>query len=646
VNTNHSFLRLEDLLLAPPLPAIVSLLTVLGTLNLSTLGARWLKSENKTPAELAAVFVLTTGLLAALVHAIAWVGYACLPILRGLAATLAALGVLELTKWKPRKTLSLIREYWSAASRVERCALIVSLLILGGLFAAALGPVTDADSLEYHLAVPLDWLRHGEAYPRPDWFSARYVGLGESLTLLGLAAGTDGLSAAFQAAGLVVALLGVAALAKTKRDQLFAVVFVIACPGIATLIAAQKPQLLPAAALTVAIVILIKHFKTFNLSTALVAFGCAAFAMASKHSFLLTGTVVVFVGLLAAVRAQRFPLAILVLAGCFAILTVPVFARNFVFYGDPISPLLERWRPGGNPAISAVAAGLREEGGERITLRRLARLPLDLVITSRLGLLHEGLGIGVLGFLLALRARGPTRQLLLASLAAFVLIAAFAPLKPRYFVEPYLWSAAALGSLAWHPLKSLFLTALTAQAALVTVVAMYLAISLFPGALTQTWRDHVMSLMAPGYAEAKWLDAMLPPDALVLEEFRYRAFLPRPFIVGQVAAILGERPVVLGDRLVFLKDVPDWKQQLIEFLKEKKVTVLVSPHPIENPHHRWLAENYGTPIAGPAEFPSAARSPFNRGNSTSWIVTSLSVDGPPYLRMNEFSGGVSNAGRN
>jgi Protein of unknown function (DUF1420) len=271
LSANHSFLRLEDLLLPPPLPAIISLLIVLGTLNVSQWGARWLKDENKTAAELAALFVLTAGLLAALAHAVAWAGYACLPILRWIGWALAALGILELIRSKPGKLLSVLAEYWREGSRLQRLALVVSVLILIGLFAAALGPATDTDSLDYHLAVPLDWLRHGGAYPRPDWFSATYVGLGESLNMLGLAAGTDGLGAAFQAAGLVVALLGVTAFAKTRADQLFAVLLVVACPVIATLITAQKPQLLPAAALTVALVIIIKRFNTFDLTTALLA---------------------------------------------------------------------------------------------------------------------------------------------------------------------------------------------------------------------------------------------------------------------------------------------------------------------------------------------------------------------------------------
>ena len=293
----------------------------------------------------------------------------------------------------------------------------------------------------------------------------------------------------------------------------------------------------------------------------------------------------------------------------------------------PISPLLERWRPGGNPALIALAAVLREDGA-RVTLGRLARLPWDLAVTLRPGILHDVLGLGVFGFLLALRERGPTRQLLLASLAAFALLAVLAPLRPRYFFEPYLWCAAAVAPMPSRPLKSLFFKALTVQAVLVAGVAIYLGAVLFPGALTQTGRERVMTLMAPGYAEAKWLDATLPPDAVVLEDFRVRALLPRPFVAGYTPPIAGDPPFIVGDRFLFLRDEPNWKQQLTEFVKEKRVTVLVTQYPIESPHYRWLATRYGTPLAGPAKFRSAARSPFNRGDISEWIAIRINVNGP------------------
>jgi hypothetical protein len=613
LHANPSFLRLEDLLLPPPLPAVVSLLIVLGTLNLSTLGARWLKSENKTSIELAAIFVITTGLLGAFVHALAWAGHASIPLLRFVAWVLAVLGMLELSKWKPRRLLSLLGEYWSEGSRVERLALTISVLVLIGLFAAALGPPTDADSLEYHLGVPLDWLRHGSAYPRPDWLHARLAGLGEAINMLGLAAGTDNLGALFQAAGLVVAVIAVTALASTRREWLFAFLFVAASPVMVSLVITQKWQLLPSAGLTLGLVFLLKRFNKFDQTTAIIVFGCASFAVGSKYSFLLSASVVVLLGLLAAFRAKQFWPALLVLTLWFTVMALPVFARNLVFYGDPISPLLERWRSNADPTILAFAEHLRNFGGP-VSVEKILRLPWDLTATIKPAGFHDVLGLGVFGFLVAIGAQGPARRLLVAALAVFGLVAAFGQLTPRFFLEAYLCCAAAAATAPLGSLKELFLRGLTAQGVLVAGVVLYLGAVLFAGSLSLAGRERVMTAMASGYSEAKWLDSKLPPDAIVLENFRYRALLPRPFVAG--------------DRF-FMKDVPDSTRPLAEFVKKQQVTVLVTTYPIEGSAYRWLAAHYGAPLAGPAKFRSAARSPFNRGELNEWIAIRINVNGPP-----------------
>ena len=96
--------------------------------------------------------MLTTGLLAALVHALAWGGYASVSALRLGGWALAALGVLELSSWRLEEAKRILHERFSKASLAERCALALSIVTVIGLFAAALGPATDADSLDYHLA--------------------------------------------------------------------------------------------------------------------------------------------------------------------------------------------------------------------------------------------------------------------------------------------------------------------------------------------------------------------------------------------------------------------------------------------------------------------------------------------------------------
>ena len=307
-------------------------------------------------------------------------------------------------------------------------------------------------------------------------------------------------------------------------------------------------------------------------------------------------------------------------------LAAPVFARNLVFYGDPLSPLLERWKPDGDPAVIAFAQYLRQCGWE-VSWQTLLLLPWHLMVSLKPSTFQDVLGIGVFVFFLFVRRRGNGTQRLvaLAALAVFLLDLAFAQLTPRFFLEPYLWCAAVAVPVPFSRLKTFFVRALTAQGVLVAAVAVYLGVLLFGGALTPAWRDRVMTVMTPGYAEAKWLDAVLPRDAVVLENFRYRALMPRRFVAADryLPASAGggwSRPAMpIGDRYLWGKG-PTLEQALVAFIREQRVTVLVTQYPITESLYQALASRYGMPFAGPEQFRMAARSVFNRGKVTGLIV--------------------------
>jgi hypothetical protein len=408
---------------------------------------------------------------------------------------------------------------------------------------------------------------------------------------------------------------------------------VAACPVILTLVTAQKWQMLPAAGLTVALVLMVARGRQFNSRTALLGFGCVAFAAGSKYSFLLSASVVGLVGLYVAHRAGRGRSALGVLLAWSLCLAGPVFARNLVFYGDPLSPLLERWRPGGDPAVVAFAQHLRACGWE-VNWQTLLLLPWHFVVSLRPSTLQDVLGIGVLVFVLFVRRGGndPHRLVALAALAVFLLDLAFVQLTPRFFFEPYLWCAAVAAPVAARPLKSFFVWALTAQGVLVAAVAVYLGTLLFGGALTPAWRDRVMIVMTPGYAEAKWLDAVLPRDAVVFENFRYRALMPRHFVSGDryLPASAGggwSWPAMpIKDRYLWGKG-STLEQVLVAFIREQRVTALVTQYPITESLYQALASHYGTPLAGPMKFQAAARSVFNRKKVTGLIVFGINEPG-------------------
>ncbi|MDP3181562.1 MAG: DUF1420 family protein, partial [Desulfobaccales bacterium] len=398
-----SFLTLEDCLAPLPLPAIMAVLMVLGCLYLGRLLSRALLPESPQPLHSAAGFILAASLVAAAVHFLALAGLAYSWLLKTMAWGLVACGLLELARLNPQRLFQSacrIQEIFREQSFWGRTALVLLGITLVGLGLAALGPPTDADSLDYHLGVPLDILRHHGAYPRLDWLHARLTGLGESLNMLGLAGGTDILGAALQFAGMLAALVAVISLARTDLDRILVAMGLLGCPVMIFLVPNQKPQMLPTAATTIALILIVQRFRAIDPATLLMAFWCAFFAMACKYPFLLSGGIVVGVGLLAASRARLLGLALGAALAAYLVLVFPVHLQNFLFYGDPVSPFLERWRPQADAAVIGFAAFLRTVSDSQ---RNSLPFPVNLILPSSMGTIPTVLGLGTLLVLVGLR---------------------------------------------------------------------------------------------------------------------------------------------------------------------------------------------------------------------------------------------------
>lgn len=587
------FLKLEDLLAPAPLPALVAPLMVVGLVTIAVFVRRMIAREEGKPIDIAASFVLVTGVIAATIHSLALAGAAYIPVLRVAGVGFALLGLVALPRGLRVVTLE-VGNFLRVTRKVpwSKPAIVVLGTTLLGLAASVLGPATDADSIVYHLGVPLDWLRHHGAVPQPNWMLSRLVGIGESLNMLGLASGTDCFGATLQFSGLIVAAVALESLSTEPRDRLLAWLLVVTCPVMIFLTPNQKPQLLPSAALVLAVVLLVTRFSVLKISEATVVSGLIAFAAASKLSFLLSAAVIAVALLFAALKRGHFASTVIILTGVSALALAPILYRNWGFFGDPMSPFLERFRATPDPAVVTFAKFLRVAGIVPTT-RNLLTLPWSITATAHPGQYSTVLGLGVLAIVPAFKSRGVARLALLLAGATALMTLFLGQLAGRFFLDAYLWLGAAAIAASSTPSKEILRRVLTAQGVASGLVAVVGAATLFPGALTAALRTEVMTKRACGYSEATWLDQVLPANAVIALGERYNALWPRRFLPA--------------DSVIY--DARHADSRLAELVQQGANVIVVKTR--YDSAFRRLAERCGTPISDSHRFTIATRNAFN-----------------------------------
>lgn len=515
----------DSLVLPPPLPALLSILLVLGLIGLGGRAARLLPPERRGLEERAAVTILLLACLSALLHAAALSQVLRTGAVRAAAWVLAAAGLVA--AWRARAAVASLLSIASRELRVATPGRRSLLLLLGlsatALLAVALGPATDADSLDYHLGVPLDWLRHGGVTDRGDWYVARLVGLGEMLNLLGLAGGTDSLGAAASVAAVILLAVVAARQGREGGEPLAGAAMVLGCPVVLFLSSTQKPALVPSASLALAVVILARRGREpCDAADLTLGAGLVAFAVSCKYTFLLSATPVAGLLVWRAAEARRTRLAFVALAAWTVGLTLPVLARNAALAGDPLWPFPTALMDGPSSPAAHFARVLREPSPAGSTLVHAAGFVLPLSpaqAASTLGL------SALVGLIVLVLARRQAPAIVVAASGAVLLLAFLAQPAPRFFLDPFLWTALAAGGIAWGRGRPAVLLVLGLQLAVTGAMGLGLAARLLPGAFLGTARTGILARNASGRAVAGWLAANRASEG-VLTSLRSRVFLP------------------------------------------------------------------------------------------------------------------------
>jgi hypothetical protein len=486
------------------------------------------------------------------------------------------------------------------------------LFVLLGMGALALGPVTNADALDYHMGVAIAVLNHGGMPYIPEWFIGRLAGNGEVLNAFAISVGAEQFGSLLQ----YVSLLGIVGIIlhswrngkltadnnQINRVDLIALAATSA-PILIFLISSPKPQMWPIAMTTFAFALLVspsseKLSKYGSLSVFALICALVMTASQAKFNFILGGGVLGAIALCRELALKRFvkPIFVGLIFGLI-IIGPPLIWKTFHYSANwfevGFSPL-----PGHLPGTDQFLFLAKSAKDINTPLP----FPLLMFIPASFGAITTLLG---LGFLLIIGLRPGKSSWIWVGLGAVAFVvtatALLAPPSSRMYLESYYWL---LILLVLQPIRNSFdkykslIWILRGQAVVVAVFCWLGVFMIIPGALRLDWRSDVMMRSANGYDVMQWADSVLPADAVVLNGHRSMALLPRDGVAYD------------WSEFVDLK-TPDAALYLSR-LKERAVS-----HVLVIGAVNWslpISNCYGKLFAGPGKGHLATRNPFNNGN--------------------------------
>lgn len=490
---------------------------------------------------------------------------------------------------------------------------VVFWLILVGFGLLALGPITEADSLDYHAGVALSILNTGSFPYSPEWFHSRLAGSGEILIVLGLSLGAEQFGSLLQFSG-VIGVVGIFrhGFVATERWRLICLLSVVSTPIFVAWVASPKPLLLPIAMTTAALMLSIVAFvsmgnyfdslrqrNVFALICLLVMT-----AAVTKMNFMLSGAAVGMIAFSLMVRRGNLAAALTVGIMMATLIMAPPFAWKHAHYGGGIVSGLITPFPGNWPGTNEFETLLRAYRDTTVIF------PISLLIPSGVGTVTTVLGLGlVTAFAALIRPRSNVaKALVIGALVVAVLAALLGQKNARFFMEPYLWlimAAMLQNQSPANTFQRVISAGLLAQGVLVIAMITIGIATLTTGALSPALREATMARHAMSYSEMRWVDSVLPPNAKLIVNFRFMALAPR-FAVSSDWRSYGA--------------VENGGQRIYEKLTSEKGPEFILLHTIPGEQPRMDGCN-GEIYAGPFHAKVATRNPFNSGAPyDAWVI--------------------------
>jgi hypothetical protein len=417
---------------------------------------------------------------------------------------------------------------------------LLIILFIFSYFLLSLMPISDPDSLDYHLTVPYLSLLNERFVIEKEWTHSQLAGAGEALSILGLSIDAYKLSSILQFIGLTAIVILILTLNINKKlfnleNKILISLAILCIPSFLFLTFTAKPQLFSIASNFTAFLITFfilpneKDNKKILILFGFVCFLCLS-ATQYKFSFYLSSGIIIFFAIYETFKKKLIAQAILI----FLILSILIiFPREYYDYKHLSSDVIKNFfQPITDDYISQnVVSSLKHGTGNPRYFPYWLFLPIYAGKIAP-GVITEILGLSVLILFLNFTFK-KINKIFIASIIFVVAGIFLAQPVGRFFIEPFLWLMT--GSLYYlgsnkNLLFKLFQKFIIINSLIIILIISVTVKNFLPGIFSIQNYKNVLNKYAEGYMLYEWANKNLPENSVILTSHRSYLFSKYPFV--------------------------------------------------------------------------------------------------------------------
>ena len=404
-------------------------------------------------------------------------------------------------------------------------------LILFFYFLLSLSPISDPDSLDYHITVPLYILNFFDHPFHKYWLTSQLSGSGETFLLYGLSLGAINFSQILQFISLFLIIIFILNFNLNEKNtdnekKYYVSLCILLMPVFIFLVSTSKPQLFPILTNFVCLVLALNYLPNFNKRKSsicsFIIFLLLFCSTQMKFSFLLSSFLITLLVFFEMYKKKLLINSILISVILFFLI---MFPREFYEFKNLNSNFLYNLI---NPVTDNFSSidfntSLKHGPGNSPFIPSWIFFPYPNFST-----ITYSLGISVLYFLFNLRLNKLIiKQIFFISFVFIILSLIFAQPVGRFFIEPFLWllfASLLYKSNTKSKFQKIFEKLIIISSILFVTVIGYFSISFFKGNFGEKFYNYVLEKNADGYLLYKWANDVLPDDAVIITTHRSIAF--------------------------------------------------------------------------------------------------------------------------